>query len=348
MKGLTKIAILLLGLFWQINAIGQTEAISTIDTSVILIGDQTTLRLQFIAPADYEVFMPRLFDTITSQVEILKHSDLIEELSNNQYDKIYRQSFTITSFDSGFIVIPSFRFNYKVPGDTGIHFTESRGLILQVNSVAVNMEDEFKDIKDPIHAPFTFKEALPYILIFLGVLLVGFLVYYFIKKRKKAEPLIKIPAARKIPAHQAAIEALETLRYKKLWQSGEIKQYHTELTDIIREYLSAKFNIHALEYTTEEIMASLNATASNFQAKEKLQQTLNMADMVKFAKMQPLPLEHDASLNNAIDFVKETTHLVSESDKQIAEVPTFEVHTKEDSETQSTVNKIEKEVKDVE
>ncbi|MEZ5083616.1 MAG: hypothetical protein R2750_09220, partial [Bacteroidales bacterium] len=58
-------------------------------------------------------------------------------------------------------------------------------------------------------------------------------------------------------------------------------------------------------------MDAVNRTAANPQIKEKLRQTLTMADMVKFAKMQPLPIEHDTSLNYAIDFVKETMHLTS-------------------------------------
>jgi hypothetical protein len=175
----------------------------------------------------------------------------------------------------------------------------------------VNLEADIKDIKRPLGAPFTFREALPFILIFLVLLFVGFLVYYYIRKRRMQEPIFVAPAPRKVPADQAALEALESLRYKKLWQNGEIKQYHTELTDIIREYLLAQFNVHAHEYTTEEIMEAITHVHINNQARDKIHQTLQLADMVKFAKMQPLPLEHDASLNNAIDFVRETKHLVS-------------------------------------
>jgi len=158
-------------------------------------------------------------------------------------------------------------------------------------------------------APFTFREALPYILIFLGVAAAAFLLFYFIRKRKKSEPMFKMVSKPKVPAHQIALDELETLRYKKLWQSGRVKEYHTELVDIIREYLEGKFSIHALEYTSDEIMDAVNGTASNDEAKQKLRITLNMADMVKFAKYQPMPLEHDNCLNNAVDYVKETIHL---------------------------------------
>lgn len=348
MKGLIKIAIFLIGMFWQMFVIGQTEANAILDTNAILIGDQTILQLQFSCPADYEVFWPMLNDTITSQIEILKHTELSTDFSNNQYDKLYRQSFTVTSFDSGYLVIPPFRFNYKAPGDTNIHFTESEPLLLQVNTVTVNMEQDFKDIKDPMHAPFTFREALPYLLGLLAALFIGFGIWYYIRKRKKAEPVFKAPAARKIPPPQLAIEALESLRHQKLWQKGEIKQYHTELTDIIREYLLGNFAIHALEYTTEEIMSSINATTANSQAKEKLHQMLVMADLVKFAKMQPLPLEHDGSLNNALDFVRETAHLNNKTERPASESMPFDASLQENTGDQKMIEDARKEVKDAE
>ena len=131
------------------------------------------------------------------------------------------------------------------------------------------------------------------------------------KNRKKDEPVFRAQAKPKLPPHQIALDALDNLRFKKIWQSGRIKDYHTELTDIIREYLNGRFYIHAPEMTTDEIMEALKVTASNDQARQKIWQTLTMADLVKFAKMQPLPLEHDASFNNAFDFVKETMHIAA-------------------------------------
>jgi hypothetical protein len=215
----------------------------------------------------------------------------------------------ITSFDSGYYAIPPFQIKYKEPGGQLIQYTETEALLLEVSTVPVNMEEEIRDIKAPIEAPYTFREALPWIIGVVLAIALGYFVFYFLKKRKKDEPVFKAPAKPKLPPHQIALGALDNLRFKKIWQSGRIKDYHTELTDIIREYLNGRFFIHALEMTTDEIMEALNTTASNDQAKQKIRQTLMMADLVKFAKMQPLPLEHDTSLNNAFGFVKETMHI---------------------------------------
>jgi hypothetical protein len=140
----------------------------------------------------------------------------------------------------------------------------------------------------------------------LLVVLVILAIYFFLIKKKKKEPVIKMRLKPTIPADEAALEALETLRLKKLWQSGRVKEYYSEMTDIVREYIELRFSIRALEMTTDEISSSIRQVAVNGQAREKLVSTLTLADLVKFAKEQPMPMENDLCLNQCIDFVRET------------------------------------------
>ena len=142
-----------------------------------------------------------------------------------------------------------------------IQYTETEALLLGVNSVPVNMEEEIKDIKAPIAAPYTFREALPWIIGLLLSIAIGFAVYFYMKKRKKDEPVFKTTSKPKVPPHRIALDALDNLRHKKVWQSGLIKDYHTELTDIVREYISSRFYIHAHEMTTDEILEALKEIA---------------------------------------------------------------------------------------
>ena len=306
MNTLYKIAVVLIMLFFQYVAKGQTEAVATMDTSDIMIGDQIKLHLSFSGPKDAEVAWPQINDTIISAVEVVDRTGI--DTIRGENDNRYIQNLTITSFDSGYYAIPPFRFNYRVKGDTVVHFVETSPLLLGVHTVEVDTTQAFKDIKMPIAAPYTFREALPWIVLGLAIILIGYLIFYYLKKKKKDEPVFKSRKP-KLPPHQIAFDALENLRFKKLWQNGKVKEYHTELTDILRTYISEKFGIHALEMTTEEIVESLEPTPVNEQAKTKLKDTFVLADLVKFAKAQPLPVENDMSLNNAIDFVKETMHI---------------------------------------
>ena len=311
MKVFLRIIILLLFVWSGQNLKAQVEAHASLDSNYILVGDQINLTLAISCPADYVIDWPQLNDTIISAIEILQKSKIDSSYSSDNKQFLLKQIIRITSFDSGYYAIPPFQIKYKEPGGQLIQYTETDALLLEVSSVPVNMEEEIKDIKAPIEAPYTFREALPWIIGLLLAIAIGFAVYYYMRKRKKDEPVFKASAKPKIPPHRIALDALDNLRHKKVWQSGLIKDYHTELTDIIRDYLNGRFYIHAPEMTTDEIMDALNTTATNDQAKQKIWQTLMMADMVKFAKMQPLPLEHDASLNNAIDFVKETMHIAA-------------------------------------
>ncbi|MCB0804938.1 MAG: hypothetical protein KDC05_04015 [Bacteroidales bacterium] len=299
----------------------QTEATAKLDTNSILVGDQTGLEITFTCPADYKVIWPSFTDTITGDIEIVKKTPTDSTRHDDGYDKLFVQRLIITAFDSGYFAIPPVSIKYKTPDNNEVQTAETGALLLEVKTVPVNLEENIKDIKPPIEAPFTLREALPYILVFSAVALLTFLVIFFIRKRKKAEPIFKAPPKPALPPHRQALDDLESLRYKKLWQNGHIKEYHTELTDIVRDYLDAQFGIDAPEYTSDEIMEAVNKTSANPTAKQKLQQTLTLADLVKFAKMEPLPLEHDASLNNAIDFVKETMHLNPTTEPAEAPLP---------------------------
>jgi len=306
MNTLYKIAVVLIMLFFRFAANGQTEAEAKLDTTDITIGDQIKLHLSFSGPKDVEIAWPQITDTIVSDVEVIDRTGIDTIPGDNR--NLYTQNLTITSFDSGYYAIPPFRFKYRVKGDTVLHFTETAPLLLGVHTVEVDTTQAFKDIKMPIAAPYTLREALPWILLGLGIILIGYLVFYYLRKKKKDEPVFKAKKP-KLPPHQIAFDALENLRFKKLWQNGKVKEYHTELTDILRTYISDRFGIHAMEMTTEEIVESLEPTPVNEQALAKLKDTFVLADLVKFAKAQPLPVENDMSLNNAIDFVKETMHI---------------------------------------
>jgi hypothetical protein len=113
----------------------------------------------------------------------------------------------------------------------------------------------------------------------------------------------------KEPAHIWANKELKKLEGEKLWQSDKVKEYHSKLTDILRLYLEFRFNYYAMEATTEEIIAEVNKREISMDASAKLQETLRLADFVKFAKMNPAPDQNTKSMQSALDFVEMTKQL---------------------------------------
>jgi hypothetical protein len=99
---------------------------------------------------------------------------------------------------------------------------------------------------------------------------------------------------------------LTSLKNEKLWKKGEVKAYQSTLTYIVREYLENRFEVPALENTTDEILRSLKNTDLSQDWEGKLREMLQMADLVKFAKAQPQADFHDKMMNYAEDFVYKT------------------------------------------
>lgn len=284
------------------TALAQKANIS-MDNKTILIGDQKSVIIQFAYPIELKFTWPQFADSLTSHIEIVSKSKIDTTYSSDKKNLTLSQTIKITSFDSGSWTLPSFAFPYHKPNDTTQYISYTDSLLLNVNTVAIDTTKEIKDIKSPYESSITFAEILPYLLILLGLIGVVFLIIYYFRRRKKGKPFINMPEKPNIPPHEIALQALENLRLKKLWQSGKVKEYHTELTEILRIYLLQRYAIEAMEMTSDEIMESMKTTNINDTEKNKLKSILLIADLVKFAKEQPLPQEHDLSMNYAKEFI---------------------------------------------
>ena len=139
----------------------------------------------------------------------------------------------------------------------------------------------------------------------LAILLI-LLIIYLVRRFYKIKPAVVILEVPKIPAHIIAIQKLDELKNEKIWQQGKLKVYHIRLTEIVREYIENRYRIKALENTTDEILFGFRNVAIDEGSRLKLMKLLVLADLVKFAKEQPLPDENELSLSDAYDFVNGT------------------------------------------
>jgi hypothetical protein len=295
------------------SANGQNlEYKATLDTASIILGQQVFLNLNFTAPKEAKVIWPKLQDSITSHIQIVRKSAI--DTIKTEALRTYHQRITITSFDSGVYIIPPITVGYKLANDSSLQFALSQSIAFKVQTLQVDTTRAIKDIKGPMDAPLTFAEILPWVLAALAlVIIVTFLIYYF-RKRKNNEPFISLPRKPKVPPYQVALESLNTLKSKKLWQGGRMKEYHSELTDIIRLYIENQMGIAAIEMTTDEILDTFNENKSNDIVLKRLRQLLTTADLAKFAKAEPLPSENELSMENAVGFVNETMPLEQAND----------------------------------
>ena len=281
----------------------QTLIDVTIDSAAILIGEQTKLHLTVTADKDRPVQLLLPADTLMRGVEVLDISRPDSSLIENDR-LVIKQDLLITSFDSSLYLLPPLK---VIDGPDTI---SSNQVALKVSTIPVNADkpDEFNDIKAVWKPPFVWADYYP---IIYGVLLGLFLlcvIIYIIKRLRDRKSLLPFaePEVPKLPPYEQAIKELDELKGQKLWQQGLNKEYYTSLTETLRRYIDERFGVNAMELTSTEILNLLRGVPEVKSVYDKLQQILQLADFVKFAKIHPLPNENDLSLVNAYLFVNAT------------------------------------------
>jgi hypothetical protein len=282
------------------------EVSASLDTNNIRIGDPVKLRITAVYRSDKgepKIKWPKFTDTITGTIEIIEQTQ-IEKAPHpgKALTLVMEQTYTITSFDSGYHAIPPFQF--IINGDTS-NIAETEPMLLTVHSIETDTTQAIRDIKGVMDQPFSWKEALPYIIGGVAILAIAALIFWLVK-RKKNKPVLPEKPKIIIPPHITALKSLEALKEQRLWQEGKVKQYHSAISDILRQYIEDRFNVNALEQTTDEILVSFRSVVIDIESRSKLKQVLTLADLVKFAKEVPLPHENEMSLGNAFDFVSNT------------------------------------------
>jgi hypothetical protein len=301
------IILLLLILSFSYEGSGQRiKATATIDSVNILLGDQVKLFLEIDHPKNIDVIFPVVPDTILGKIEVLKRSSIDTFEADDEAFQKQIQSFLITCFDSGSYRIPPYWFKIDLEGR--IDSVPTNGVSLNVHTIPIDTTRGPADIKMPYGAPVTLKEVTPYI---FGIILLGailFFIFYAIKRKKENKPVFSFKIKPPEPAHVIALRELDRIKNEKLWQKGKTKQFYSEVTETLRKYIENRFEIPAMEQTSEETIASFRFRRDLLKEKtfENLNNILTLADLVKFAKYKPLPDDDNLTLMNAYFFVNDT------------------------------------------
>lgn len=212
-------------------------------------------------------------------------------------------SLTITSFDEGDYTLPDIRIAL-IRKDGSSDTLAFKGRRVAFTTIPVDSSSfTVHDIRGQIGYPLSFAEVLPYLLAALGLLLlaaIAFLAYRAVARRRI------ISMAPPEPAHIVALRKLDALRGSKFWAPDRQKAYYSGITDVLREYIAARYGFGAKEMTTAEIFKSVKGT--DFQADyiEPLKDLFETSDYVKFAKMTVDDDYNAKALPLAVRFVTDT------------------------------------------
>lgn len=284
---------------------------AAIDSTTLFIGDQTDLHLRATCEAGEQVQMPVLAEQLVDGIEIVDRT--IVDTTTLQDGRVqYNQYLTLTSFQDSLFYIEPLAF---VSGDDTV-WSESLMLNVVQPFEMDSTDMAITDIKGIYNAPIWWWGILRWVLLALAIAGVGVGGYYlitYLRNRFGDASTTDVPTEPLRPAEEVALEKLDTIREQKIWQSGQVKEYHTQLTDVVREYIARRFEVSSTEQTSDETLRAMRGLLSDKkELYEDLRKMLTLADLVKFAKWTTTPDENELSLRSAYAFVKETTPIEEE------------------------------------
>jgi uncharacterized repeat protein (TIGR01451 family) len=288
-------------------SLGQNVNItSSFDSSRIYVGDQIKYTITIDKPSDLKLTVPIFKDTLCKNIEIISGPRVDSSSIQNGRIKII-QKYLITSFDSGrYQVRPVFAEAKNEGGVKRFYSDYSMLRVMRVKIAPADTTAKIFDIIKPYKAPVTVGEVLPWVLLITLAGVIIWVAIRFLRKLKKSETGKEtyIPPE---PAHVIAFRELERLKNEELWRKGETKKYYTMLTEILRQYLENRFSVFSLELTTSETLEALVKTGFKKNGSyNDLKSVLTGADLVKFAKYNPVPAENESHFQNSWNFVLAT------------------------------------------
>jgi len=283
----------------------QVTVDAKIDSTRIFIGQQVGITVEVSADAGKRVEFAH-YDSLQQMipgVEVLNTMGPDTQLLNDGKRMVLTQRYTVTSFDSALYYIPPM--TVKVDGKD---YQSKSNLALKVLTVNVDTMkvDSIYGFKPEMKPPFSWDDWKPVIWMVIGLLLLTALLVYVVIRLITNKPIIhRIKLRQRLAPHKVAMQKIAQIKEDNLVQSEDSKEYYTQLTDTLRQYISERFKFSAMEMTSSEIIEHLQAE-NDEEALRELRELFQTADLVKFAKYTTLINENDRNLVTAVEYINQT------------------------------------------
>ena len=285
-----------------VNVQAQTISVASYtDTTDYLVGDFINYEIEVVTRKNIEVISPSLPDTL-AQLDLIAREEPISTEDEKSKTTIYK--FIFAGYDSVQAVIPPMTVKYRTVDDTSFKKIITDSIVVHIHTVPVSTAEEIKDVKSPITIPYNWMWLLLWIAIAIFIIIAGYYSYKKYKQKKLEQPVEKKIII--IPPHVKALAALENLESEQLWQKGFIKDYHSRITKIIRNYFEERFDLPAMELTTTETIQHLKGIKEKDIILDITYDFLSNADLVKFAKFQPLETVNEEMMKQAKEIIQST------------------------------------------
>ncbi len=320
---------------------GKISLEAKVDKNKITIGDLIQYSIVVTRDENVDVEMPDLGANLGA-FEIRDYNDPDPEKRNGEI--VQRREYSISTYDIGDYEIPPVTVRYSVGEDSVWKELTTENIKITVESMKPSEAGDIRDIKPPLEIERDLMRIMRFVAAGVIIVLIGILVFIYIKRRREGKSFIPYRDKPKRPPHEIALEELEQLLGGQLLEKGEIKPFYIRISEIIRRYIEGRFFIIAIEMTTTQLINNMNEAEIEKEDVQLVEDFLMQCDLVKFAKYIPTSEEHQKVIDQAFEVVNKTKIIIEPEITAEEEVEPEQKERVEMAEISEEVAPVEKEV----
>ena len=291
---------------------GQSRINTQLDTTLVTVGDRLTLMVSVEHANDATVSWPDSIDL--SPFEVIGATAHPTQQAEDR--SISAASFVLTIFELGEVEVPSFSVDVLSP-DGGRETLGTDRYGVEVVSVGADESGDIREIRGPFMIPLSAITIALGLLVLILLVLALALGYRKWRASRSTEEAAVGPPPR--PAHELALEALADLEASPMLAHGQFKEYHIEVSMILRRFIEARYQVMALEMTTWEIIDGLGGVRVGAEFCGDLRRLLDQCDLVKFAKVCPTDAASEQVVTRGRELVEASVLWMPEDLAAVAE-----------------------------
>jgi hypothetical protein len=254
---------------------------TNVDSTQVTVGDRITFTVLVDHEIGARVVWPDSLDL--DPFEVLEARAGLPEVNGERERSTAVLSLTV--FELGVLEIPSFELEV-LSGDGSVEVVSTRRYGIQVLSVGADETGDIRGIRGPMAIAISVVRVALFAILLVSLLIVAYQLFRRFRRRP-SDDSASDPGPPLRPAHELALEALDRLAASPMLDRGQVKEYHIEISDVLRRYVEARFGVPALEMTTWEVVGGLEREGVEPEFRDGLRSFLDRCDLVKFAKVRP-------------------------------------------------------------
>jgi hypothetical protein len=202
----------------------------------------------------------------------------------------------VAPFNTGELKVPPFVVVYPSEGE--VLAAASDSIPLTVKSVLPEKMEDINDIKPQVQFP----NLLPLwiALGLVGALLLGFAGFRLYRRYRR----LRLYGTAMPDPWDEALAALDAIPVSDWLEREQVKRFYYAVSEILKRYLTRRFEFPAIDQTTTEIARSMKQR--KVEQREGFDEFFQRADLVKYAKYIPPRSDVEAVLDTARELVRTT------------------------------------------